>query len=94
MKILTTDVVKIMERGQVTLPIKMRNALGLKPGSLLRISATDTNHIILETLEMPTSPLSSFLKRLAVDMEKYWNPESNDWEINHKKKSSNKIKGG
>ena len=90
MKIVTTDVVKIMERGQITLPKDMRRELGLKPGTLLRISSTDTKHIIIETLDMPTSPLASFLKKLAVDMEKYWNPESNDWQLNKEQKSGKK----
>ena len=75
MKIILTDVGKVMERGQVTLPVQMRRKLGLKPGSLVSIKFTDTHALIIEPLEKTNSSLADVLEDLATDNIDYWNSE-------------------
>lgn len=63
--------VKLQERGQFTIPARIRDAIGMKPGDVLLVRPLGPGRLEVEVLS--TRPLGEFLKERAagtVDMDK------------------------
>ena len=91
MKIISTDVVKIMERGQITLPIEMRNILGLEAKSLVVVQLTDTKNLIIQPLQQKKASLQDFIEEMSRDKNIYWTEEDEKLRLKNRKNSLQRI---
>ena len=91
MKIISTDVVKIMERGQITLPIEMRNILGLEAKSLVVVQLTDTKNLIIQPLQQKKASLQDFIEEMSQDKNIYWTEEDEKLRLKNRKNSLQRI---
>lgn len=70
------EVVKIMERGQITLPVEMRRQLDLTPKALLTVILRPGHEIVLRPYKKSKRErLDNFLKKMAGDKNIYWTKE-------------------
>jgi AbrB family looped-hinge helix DNA binding protein len=70
------DMVRVMERGQVTIPLKLREFFNMQKGLRLWIRVDKDNKITLEPVqEDKRAKLKSFLEKAAKDTHAYWTKE-------------------
>lgn len=87
------DMVKVMERGQVTIPLKLREIFNLQKGFRLWIRVDQNRKIILEPVkEDRAKKLSEWLKKMAKDTHVYWTREDDKNLAKVRKKTMEKLK--
>ncbi len=93
MKIILEEIVKIMERGQITLPVSIRKELGLSPKTWLSMRLTNDKEVLLKPLKSEKlSSLSNFLKKLSHDHTIYWTIADEQKRLKIRKKSTLRLK--
>lgn len=71
--ILFEDIVKVMERGQVTIPLKLRKLFNLQKGYRLWVRVNTDRKIILEPVkEDKGKALSEWLIKMTNDKKQYF----------------------
>jgi len=74
--IITNEIVKVMERGQITIPVKIRQMLGIHKGSAMRIKVTNTSQVFLQPVQsQQQSQFQSFLKQALNTKKTFWTDE-------------------
>lgn len=91
--IIFEDVVKIMERGQVTIPFKLREMFNVQKGARLWIRGFQEKKIVLEPIEEDKSKnLKEWIKKMMKDKKVYWTKEDDKNLAKVRKKSIERIK--
>jgi len=91
--ILFEDMVKVMERGQVTIPLKLREFFNMQKGLRLWIRVDQDNKITLEPVqEDKKAKLKSFLEKATKDTYAYWNKEDDKNLTMVRKKTMERVK--
>jgi len=91
--ILFEDMVKVMERGQVTIPLKLREFFNMQKGLRLWIRVDQDNKITLEPVqEDKKAKLKSFLEKAAKDTHAYWTKEDDKNLTMVRKKTMERVK--
>ncbi|PIV70629.1 hypothetical protein COW57_04285 [Candidatus Roizmanbacteria bacterium CG17_big_fil_post_rev_8_21_14_2_50_39_7] len=91
--ILFEDMVKVMERGQVTIPLKLREFFNMQKGLRLWIRVDQNNKITLEPVkEDKKIKLKSFLEKATKDTYVYWNKEDDKNLTMVRKKTMERVK--
>jgi len=91
--ILFEDMVKVMERGQVTIPLKLREFFNMQKGLRLWIRVDQDNKITLEPVkEDKKIKLKSFLEKATKDTYAYWNKEDDKNLTMVRKKTMERVK--
>ena len=62
----------INRKGQVTIPKRIREALGLAPGSRLDISVTGERHVVIRKAGTPLSARSDRFDRATGSADIHW----------------------
>lgn len=86
------DAVKIMNRGQITIPIEMRKKLGLQPKAIVTIKLTDSNDLLISPMTKKKETLREFLESMANDKRVYWTDNDSKRLKRIRKKSIERIK--
>lgn len=87
------DMVKVMERGQVTIPLKLREIFNLQKGFRLWIRVNHDRKIVLEPVkEDKAKKLSDFLKQMAKDQNIYWTKEDDKRRTKIRRLSTQRLK--
>lgn len=86
------DAVKVMDRGQITIPIDMRKKLGLQPKSMLMIKLTSNNDLLIEPMVKKKESLADFLKSMTKDKKIYWTAKDSRRLNKIRKKSMERLK--
>ena len=88
-----SEIVKPMERGQITIPINIRKKLNITPKTWLWIKLVQDRILIEPVLEktLPSS-LSSYLNKSASDSKVYWTKQDSSVLEKVRKKSSQRLK--
>ncbi|MEK7567969.1 MAG: AbrB/MazE/SpoVT family DNA-binding domain-containing protein [Patescibacteria group bacterium] len=63
------NIIKIQQRGTLTLPKKIRESLNLSEGDVLRVSEND-NRIVLERAEFPEATLLRDIEKSLNDIKR------------------------
>lgn len=91
--IIFEDIVKIMERGQVTIPFKLREVFNLQKGLRLWVRGISDNKIILEPVkEDRAKKLSEWLEKMAKDKHVYWTKKDDKNLAKVRKKTMERLK--
>jgi len=91
-KIIFQDIVKIMERGQVTIPLKLRELFNFQKGFRLWIRVNQDRKIELEpVVEDREKQLNQWLKKMLNDKTQYFIDFDEKKLRQIRKKSKNKI---
>lgn len=70
------DIVKTMERGQITIPLKMRAHLNIHKGTRMSIKLLQNNRILMETIQQDKrKKFDKFMKKALHDKTIYWTEE-------------------
>jgi len=97
MKLTTTqifsEIVKPMERGQITIPINIRKKLNITPKTWLWVKLVQDRILIEPVLEkaLPSS-FSSYLNKSASDSKVYWTKQDSSALEKTRKKASQRLK--
>ena len=80
---LQPQIVKSMERGQVTIPLQMRKKLKITPQTWMWVKLVEGNKIVLQPVEKQIKDdkrmqLSEFLKKNRGNKKIYWNKEDDE----------------
>lgn len=69
-----TEIVKPMERGQITIPINIRKKLKITPKSWLWVKLTDKDKILIEPVSNTPSSINfvNYLTDVISDKKIYW----------------------
>lgn len=87
------DIIKVMERGQVTIPLKLREIFNLQKGFRLWIRVNQDRKIVLEPVkEDKAKKLSEWLKKMSKDKHVYWTKEDDKNLTKVRKKTMEKLK--
>lgn len=94
MRVIANEIVKPMERGQITIPVAIRKKLGITPQSWLWVKLIDNAKILIEPVEERMSKASflSFLSQIGSDSKVYWQKKDDLALQKVRKKSSQRIK--
>jgi len=94
MKITLNQIVKPMERGQVTIPINIRKKLGIGPQTWLWMRLVDEDKILIEPVEKNggSNSLLAFLGKMASDSKIYWQKKDSQALTAVRKKSLQRIR--
>lgn len=91
--ILFEDMVKVMERGQVTIPLKLREFFNMQKGLRLWIRVDQDNKITLEPVkEDKKIKLRLFLEKATKDKHVYWTKEDDTSLALVRKKAGERLK--
>ena len=94
--VVLSEVVKPMERGQVTIPIKMRRKLGIDPKTWLWIKMTSGGRIYLEPVVEKDGESDKVLKEVVEKMvslgEVFWTKEDDEVYKGRKNEGKKRIK--
>jgi AbrB family looped-hinge helix DNA binding protein len=87
------EIVKPMERGQITIPIKIRKKLDINPNSWLWIKLTSKNQVLIEPVKEPktTNLLANYLKTIKFDKIQYWTKKDSQALKKVKQKSKKRL---
>ena len=88
------EIVKPMERGQITIPIKIREKLKITSKTWLWVKLVQ-DKILIETVEKESSPgsLSDYLLSFTLDSQAYWKDQDTKALEKVNKKSKKRLKG-
>jgi len=90
--IIFEDMVKVMERGQVTIPLKLREIFNLQKGFRLWIRVDQNRKIELEPVkEDKAKKLSEWLKKMMKDKKQYFTDFDEKKLRQIREKSRNKL---
>ena len=90
--IIFEDMVKVMERGQVTIPLKLREIFNLQKGFRLWIRVDQNRKIELEPVrEDKAKKLSEWLKKMTKDKKQYFTDFDEKKLRQIRQKSRNKL---
>jgi len=90
--IIFEDMVKVMERGQVTIPLKLREIFNLQKGFRLWIRVDQNRKIELEPVrENKAKKLSEWLKKMMKDKKRYFTNFDEKKIRQIREKSRNKL---
>ncbi|MDP4011798.1 MAG: AbrB/MazE/SpoVT family DNA-binding domain-containing protein [Candidatus Roizmanbacteria bacterium] len=91
-KIIFEDMVKVMERGQVTIPFKLREIFNLRKGFRLWIRVDQNQNIVLEPIkENKAEELSMWLQKMTNDKKQYFTDFDEKNLRQMREKSRNKL---
>ncbi|MDO9028424.1 MAG: hypothetical protein Q7U68_06150 [Candidatus Roizmanbacteria bacterium] len=91
--IIFEDMVKVMERGQVTIPLKLREIFNLQKGFRLWIRVDQNRKISLEPVkEDKKIKLKKFLEKAIKDKYVYWSKEDDINLTKVRKKTMERLK--
>ncbi len=87
------EIVKPMERGQITIPVKIRKKLNITPKTWLWVKLVE-DKILIETVERKTSSFSllAYLDKTISDSKIYWTKKDSSALQEVRKKSSQRLK--
>jgi len=84
--------VKVMERGQVTIPFKLREIFNLRKGFRLWIRVDQNQNIVLEPIkENKAEELSMWLQKMTNDKKQYFTDFDEKNLRQMREKSRNKL---
>lgn len=84
--------VKVMERGQVTIPFKLREIFNLRKGLRLWIRVDQNQNIVLEPIkENKAEELSMWLQKMTNDKKQYFTDFDEKNLRQMREKSRNKL---
>lgn len=84
--------VKVMERGQVTIPFKLREIFNLRKGFRLWIRVDQNKNIVLEPIkENKAEELSMWLQKMTNDKKQYFTDFDEKNLRQMREKSRNKL---
>ncbi|PIP15322.1 hypothetical protein COW98_04320 [Candidatus Roizmanbacteria bacterium CG22_combo_CG10-13_8_21_14_all_35_9] len=90
--IIFEDMVKVMERGQITIPLKLREIFNLQKGFRLWIRVDQNRKIELEPVkEDKAKKLSEWLKKMMKDKKQYFTDFDEKKLRQIREKSRNKL---
>lgn len=70
------DIVTVMERGQVTIPVKLRQALDIHKGMKLIVRMTGKNSLVLAPIQISKQKkLQEVIKKMIREKKVYWTAE-------------------
>lgn len=94
MRVTVNEIVRPMERGQITIPVVIRKKLGITPESWLWVRLVDEAKILIEPVEKEISKTSflSLLSQIVSDSKVYWQKRDDLALRQVRKKSSQRIK--
>lgn len=94
MRITVNEIVKPMERGQITIPVVIRRKLGITPQSWLWVRLVNGAQILIEPVEKEANKISflSLLSEVASDSKVYWGKRDDLALQKARRKSSQRIK--
>ena len=86
------EIVKPMERGQITIPLKIRKKLKITPQSWLWVKLIK-DKILIEPVEKKSlsGPLADYLLSASADSQIYWSKEDTNILKKISKKSQEKL---
>lgn len=61
--------VRVQERGQITLPVEIRRKWGLKPGDLVAVEETSTGAAVVPQRTIPAAELEEVFRNSGITME-------------------------
>lgn len=87
------EIIKPMERGQITIPIKIRKKLNITPKTWLWVRLVQDKILIEPVLEKASlSSLSSYLNKSTSNPKVYWAKKDSSALEKVRKKSSQRMK--
>lgn len=90
--ILFEDIIKVMERGQVTIPLKLRELFNLQKGYRLWIRVNSDRKIVIEPVkEDKGKALSEWLIKMTKDKKQYFTSFDEKNLKRMREKSKNKL---
>lgn len=90
--IIFEDMVKVMERGQITIPLKLREIFNLQKGFRLWIRVDQNRKIEIEPVkEDKAKKLSEWLKKMMKDKKQYFTDFDEKKLRQIREKSRNKL---
>lgn len=92
MMILYEDYVRLMERGQITLPMPIRQRLSMFPKDTLRVRLFDDNSVVVSPVKPAKKSMAEFLKEFVKDKKVYWTKEDDETLKRARKKTKERFK--
>lgn len=92
MNILYEDYVKLMERGQITLPILIRQKLAMSPKDFMRVRLLENNDVVISPVAKKVSFLAQILEDHKNDKRIYWTREDEKRRLRIRKLSDERLK--
>lgn len=87
------EMVKLMERGQITLPSSIRKALGLEPKAWLVVRLNPKKEIVLKQVQnSKRESIQKVLKDMANDKTIYWTDEDEKRRQQVRKASTKRVR--
>lgn len=88
-----SDIVTVMDRGQITIPIEIREMFQIKKGMKLWVKIRNQREVILEPAEEnKRNKLKKFLEKAIKDKHAYWTKEDDKNLAKVRKKTMERLK--